>query len=97
MRVQELISTKVAGKDNNERLTLEYYLTEKESEESNAKVYGISITKKSDEGLESDVVENISYEKDQVLELLHTLSQNTVTPICLVETLDDLMTERMYG
>ncbi|MDO5294019.1 MAG: DUF6514 family protein [bacterium] len=97
MREQKLITTKVAGNDDNKKLMLEYYLTEKKSEETEEVIYGISVTKQSDEGIESDVVDNISYKKEKVLDLLHILSENTVTPICLAEVLDDLITERMYS
>ncbi|MDO5521179.1 MAG: DUF6514 family protein [bacterium] len=97
MREQKLITTKVAGNDDNKELMLEYYLTEKESEETKELIYGISVTKRCENQVESDVVDNISYEKQQVLDLLHIISENTVTPICLAEVLDDLMTERMYS
>lgn len=97
MREQRLITTKVASNDLNEELTLKYYLTSKRSVETDNMVYGISVTKQSPKGEESDVVENISYDEEQVLELVHIISENTVTPICLAEILDDLMTERMYS
>lgn len=97
MRERKLITTKEAGSYNNEGLTLEYYLTSKKSEETENMIYGVLVTKRNAQGIESEVVDNISYEEEQVLGLIDTLSENTVTPVCLVEILDDLMTERMYS
>lgn len=97
MREQRLISTKQVNTECGEVLHLEYYLTSKDSVEEEGKVYGISIENHHGDRVETDVVENISYKEEQVLEFVHILSENTVTPICMAEILDDIMTERMYS
>ena len=95
--MREKLISQVAGRDSREWLGLNYYLTEKQSSEKEETVYGIKVTKQSEEGNEEDVVDNISYNKEEVLELLNLLSSNEVTPVCMAEILDDLMTERMYS
>lgn len=53
--------------------------------------YGIEIVKKrGSEVLERDFVYALSQCKKIVMEMLHKLSKNTVTPVCLAEILDDL-------
>lgn len=97
MREQRLIETKQVSTECGEELQLEYYLTSKDSVEEEGKVYGICIKNHRMDRIETDVVENISYKEEQVLEFVHILSENTVTPICMAEILDDLITERMYS
>lgn len=81
-------------------MQLEYYLIQESSvsKESEVKsIYGIKIQKLFGEAIESDEVGGISYSKEVVLQLIDTLMKATVTPLTMVEVLDDLITERLCG
>lgn len=93
----DLKGTKVIELENGENLLLNYFLMSKKSVEVPGNVYGICVEKELSGEKEADQVENISYIEGNVMDILHTLMEHTVTPICLAEVLDDLMTERICG
>lgn len=74
---------------------LNYFLTQKNGVDTERTIYGIAVTKESSGILEEDMVDNLSYDQDQVDDILVKLANNLVTPLCLVEVLDGLMTERI--
>lgn len=79
-------------------MQLEYYLIQESSvsKESGLKsIYGIKILKKLGGVVESEEVKGISYSKEVVMQLIETLMKFTVTPMTMVEVLDDLITERL--
>lgn len=79
-------------------MQLEYYLIQESSvsKESDMKsIYGIKIMKKLGGAVESEEVKGISYSKEVVMQLIDTLMKFTVTPMTMVEVLDDLITERL--
>lgn len=72
--------------------------TEISNESPEAFCYGISIDKYlvTDEGkelIESDCIEKITYNKDLALKFSSILAENTVTPDCLGEIVDELVSE----
>ena len=93
----DLKGTKVIELENGENLLLNYYLLSKKSVEVPGNVYGICVEKELAGEKETNQVEDISYIEGNVMDILRTLMEHTVTPICLTEILDDLMTERICG
>lgn len=77
-------------------IELEYYLIESEPKqfESNfgGKVYGIEIVKKANESsIESEIIRNLSYDRQNTKNMVCYLAENIVTPVELSFVLDDLM------
>lgn len=73
-------------------MRLEYSLTENKSIDNDEPYYGVEIIRYLDEDLDVDEVSGISYSKDKVKSLIQILFQHVVTPISMVEIIDDLIT-----
>ena len=54
-------------------------------------IYGVAVTKEASGVFEEEVVDNLSYSQEDVEDILSKLSSNLVTPICLVEILDEMV------
>lgn len=91
-RAELLFSNEIVLED--ERLMkLDYCLTESYPEEEESEpYYGIRITKYLGGDVETDEVCGISYSKDTVIDMLRKLFRFEVTPVSMVEIIDDLIT-----
>ncbi len=74
---------------------LNYFLTQKKGADTGRIIYGIAVTKESSGTLEEDMVDNLSYDQEEVEGILIKLANNLVTPLCLVEVIDGLITDRI--
>lgn len=74
---------------------LNYFLTQKQVVEEDRVIYGVAVTKEGGGVLEEEVVDNLSYQQEDVESMLLLLANNLVTPLCMVEILDDLVTEKL--
>lgn len=92
MRKMELLFSNEVTLYDDKKMRLEYILTENRSPDKNQPYYGIQIIKYFDDNQEMDEVKGISYSKAKVESLTQTLFQHLVTPISLVEVVDDLIT-----
>lgn len=92
-KLKVLFSNEVALEDDR-KMRLDYLLTE-DYMQSDVKdpYYGIRITKYLDDFEESEEVSGISCSKKTVLSMIKKFSINVVTPIHLVELVDDLVTQ----
>lgn len=90
-KVRLLFSNEVTL-DDNRSMKLEYNMTENSVPDSNEPYYGIQIIKIIDNNLEKEEIRGISYSKDKVESITRILFQNVVTPISMVEIVDDLIT-----
>ncbi|NLJ97068.1 MAG: hypothetical protein GX321_07910 [Clostridiales bacterium] len=90
-KVRSLYSNEVTLEDNR-IMKLEYNMTENIVPDSNESYYGIQIIKIIDNNLEREEIRGISYSKDKVEAITRILYQNVVTPISMVEIVDDLIT-----
>lgn len=95
-----LIGEREVKLENQMGMVLKYYLVEEPSKEDGEKestkfLYGIKIEKQFGGTVESEEVEALSYSKEVVLQLIHTLIECTVTPMTLVEVVDELVTLRL--
>ena len=81
-------------KPDGEPLRLQYFLTRRPSLDTSLFLYGICVRKYSGDQCtpEEAVTPPISYSEGFVRQLLQHLIQNAVTPLCLLETLDELLT-----
>lgn len=90
--LQLLFSNEVLLEDERV-MKLDYCLTEKVSEadqmDSN---YGIRVTKHLDHIVESDEVSGVSNSRETVVSIIRKLCQFEVTPIAMVEIVDELVT-----
>lgn len=92
-QLQLLFSNEVTLEDARV-MKLDYSLTEKVSEEEpSAPYYGVKITKHLDNLSESDEVCGLSTSKETVVSIIKKLCQFEVTPISMVEILDELVTQ----
>lgn len=78
--------------DDNRRMRLEYNLTENRESDNTEPYFGIQIIKIVDDELEKEEIRGISYSKDKVELMTRILYQNVVTPISMIEIVDDLIT-----
>ncbi len=75
-------------------MKLDYYLTERISESESAfTYYGAMITKHLDDSVESYEIKGISTSRDEVVSIIKKLCQYEVTPISMVEIVDELVSE----
>ena len=78
----------------NHEIELEYY-TIKDIKDNTKANYGIEIIKKeykeSGIDIEKSNIENVSYNKSKVVEIIDTLKKYKVTPIGLNDVLEDLL------
>lgn len=90
---QKLFSNEVILEDDRV-MKLDYSIVEKRFQtDAKDAYYGISITKHLDGIVESDEVSGISSSRDWVVDVIKKLFQFEVTPITMVEILDDLVTQ----
>ncbi len=90
-QVQLLFSSKVKLEDDQE-LALDYFLTEIISEVDRVTPYfGVGVTKQSGATSETDEVCGVSASKETAMWILEKLYRNQVTPISLVEIVDELV------
>lgn len=91
-KLQVLFSNEVALEDDR-KMRLDYFLTENYMQsEVEEPYYGIRITKYLDDLEESEEVSGISCSKETVLSMIKKFSVNVVTPIHLIDIVDDLVT-----
>ena len=82
--------------EDERQMVLDYSLTEKYPDDDQTKpYYGIQIKKHLDDVVEQEEVTGISYSKDTVVGIIKKLLQFEVTPISMVEIVDELITEGM--
>ncbi len=92
-QVQLICSNKLMLEDAS-CMQLDYCLMESVSEEDHEKspYYGIKISKYHGDTVESDEIAGISSSRDNVVSILKKLHQYEVTPISMVEIVDELIT-----
>lgn len=94
-QVQLLFSNRVTLEDTRS-MQLDYCLLENVSEENKmAPFYGIKISKYLGDTVETDEVAGISTSRDSVESILRKLYQFEVTPISMVEIVDELVTNSL--
>ena len=91
------MSEKVAESASGTRIILKYYLTEKISKD--VSIFGIEIEKQivhkdhesqdNFKNFESEIVDNITYSKEEVLGLIAKFSYHFVTPVTLINIIDE--------
>lgn len=72
-------------------INLEYYLLEKMQNDIFGLTYGVMILKRDGKKVEMEYVDNLSYTKDIAEQILEKLIYCTITPIVMLEVIDDLM------
>ena len=92
MKKMRLLFSNEVTLEDDRIMRLEYNITENKSTDTEEPYYGIQITKYIDGNKEVEEIEGISYSRDKVEAMAKILFQNTVTPISLVEIVDDLIT-----
>ena len=95
-KVKILFCNEISLEDKR-RVKLDYYLTECYAEQDESQpYYGVGIDKYLEGEVETEEVLGISHSKDKVVAILKKLFQHTVTPLSMIEILDDLMSEAYY-
>ena len=91
-----LIETRTVTDEKGTLLNLKYYLIEEESARSAAPLYRICVKKSLSEhpGVEeTESTPPVSDSETRARRLLGQLIKNAVTPVCLLEIVDDIMTK----
>lgn len=95
MNALYLEGTKILEIDEHE-VELSYYLTEcRKKENKDSTLYGIQIEKRDSGNVEIESSGCITYSKEIVLQMIHKLMENTVTPITLLYIIDDFVTKEL--
>lgn len=92
--MRQLLFTNEVTLEDERVMKLDYSLTEERTDnDSKVPYYGIQITKYLDNDTEMDEITGISSCKEDVVLILRKLCQFQVTPISMVEIVDELMNE----
>lgn len=94
MKELRLQKEQVLQLENNKGVKLEYYLTiEDSADEEWGSIYGIQVIKKDGDFVEEEATGGITYSKELALEILNKLFLFQVTPISVIEIVDELLTQ----
>ena len=96
MQKEYLIETRAVADEKGTLLNLKYYLIEEEQACSPLPLYRICIKKSLSGNPEVEETEStppVSDSESRARSLLSRLIQNAVTPVCLLEIVDDIMTQ----
>jgi hypothetical protein len=94
IQMKELLFSNEVVLEDERVMKLDYSLTEKLLDsDQKAPYYGVEVTKKLDDVIESDEVTGISTSRDAVVCMIKKLFQFEVTPISMIEILDELVTQ----
>lgn len=96
MQKEFLIETRTVSDEKGNLLNLKYYLIEEEPSLSTAPIYRICIKKSMVEkpGVEeTESTPPVTRSEVFARQMLRRLITNAVTPVCLLEIVDDMMTE----
>ena len=94
-QVQLLFSSKVLLEDARS-MQLDYCLMESFSEaDQGTPYYGVKISKYLGDTVEADEVPGISSSRDSVVSILEKLHRFEVTPISMIEIVDELVTQEL--
>lgn len=105
-----LIETRRVRLENEEEITLDYYLTDtmRQSDDEgkcidevnllgdDTNLYGVKLVKNGTT-YEEDEILGVTLDEKMARKLLEVLAQNEVTPISLVDVVDDWSTEFLYS
>ncbi len=89
---RKLLYSKEVTLDDDKKIRLEYNMTESLDSGNEEPYYGIQIIKNLEDNFEMDEVRGISFSREKVEKVAKILFENIVTPISMVEIVDDLIT-----
>lgn len=95
MRVLSFMGKKRIELESGNWMELEYYLSEEDELETSGTHYGMSVVEMKDELTITESIRAVSQSKEVVADMLKDLITHTVTPISLVEIVDEMVTTRM--
>lgn len=92
MRKMKLLFSNEMTLDDDRKMRLEYNLMENRSIEKEELYYGIQIIKYLGDELEIEEIKGISSSREKAEAITRILFQHGVTPISMVEIVDDIIT-----
>jgi hypothetical protein len=92
MEQMQLFFTNKVKLDEVRVMKLDYSLIERKSE-LNQPYFGVRVTKMLEDSIESDEIPGISASREGAIAILEKLFQYEVTPISMVEIVDELVTQ----
>ncbi len=100
MRNIKLAGEKIFENEDRHSVQLSYYLLEDQRDLAGTPLYGIQVVKQvRDHGeivKETETAAAISYSEAFVRQILFELIEHTVTPMCLLEVVDDMVTTSLH-
>lgn len=96
MKQLELYDSIEMKLEDSRTIAIDYYISTS-LDENEKKVYGITVAKRDCLRNDMEETKGLSYSKKDVESLLYVLKEYQVTPMCLLEIVDDLITERICG
>lgn len=91
--MKELLFSNEVTLEDERIMKLDYSLIENASEKNQIPYYGVSITRYLGDVVESDEIKGISESKEAAVLIIKKLCQFQVTPISMVEIVDELVTQ----
>ncbi|HHT98232.1 MAG TPA: hypothetical protein GXZ90_10120 [Clostridiales bacterium] len=87
-------SIEILERDKNEKNFYDLSQASRLEEKVAGSYYGIEIEQESANRFDIDRIEGISYSKDEAIDIIYTLFEYDVTPISMVEIIDDIVTQK---
>ncbi|HAU85314.1 MAG TPA: hypothetical protein DCW90_07385 [Lachnospiraceae bacterium] len=91
----KLIGKRIVSIVPEREMVLEYYVLEDFHETSQLATYGAKICKVEEGHEETESIMGITSSKEVITNLVNLLLENAVTPISMVEIVDDYVTEKL--
>ncbi len=91
--MKEVIFSSEITLEDEKVMKLDYSLTQGITETDQTTYYGVEITKYLENMVESDEILGVSLSKEDTVAMIKILYQNQVTPISMIEIVDDLITQ----
>lgn len=91
----KLIGKRIISIVPEREMVLEYFMLEEFYETSQSATYGAKIRKVEDGHEETESIMGITSSKEVITDLINLLLENVVTPITMVEIVDDFVTEKL--
>lgn len=95
MTNKKLIGNRIVEIEPERQMVLEYYVLEETDKDTQITTYGTMI-RKTDEGTEeTEAVKGITHSKEVIHDIIGLLLEHTVTPVSMVDVIDDYITEKL--
>lgn len=97
MTESKLIGKRIVEIVPGRKMVLEYFIIKNFDESSQTISYGAKIHKTEEESSETEIINGIIDSEEVILDVVNMLLEHTVTPVSMVNVIDDYVTEKVCG